>query len=83
MFCPAFGSIIAFHTRPRDKLHVRIIRGSRPFKEICGHTRAERNSAGSLGRDPKRLPSSRAANSKLITDLLITDYCRPRKPIPA
>ena len=35
-----------------------VVRGSRLFNEICGHTRAGRNSAACLGRDPKRLPSS-------------------------
>jgi hypothetical protein len=35
------------------------VRGSRLFKKICGLTRIEANRARSLGRDSKRLPSSR------------------------
>jgi hypothetical protein len=36
------------------------VRGSRLFKELCGHTRAEKNSARSAGCEPKRLPPVRS-----------------------
>ena len=59
-FHPAVGSITHFTHAPRRQTTRWVVRGSRRFKKICGHTRCEKNSARSLGCDPKRLPSRRS-----------------------
>jgi hypothetical protein len=40
---------------PRDKPRLWTVRGSRLLRKICGHIRAEKNSARYGGYDPKRL----------------------------
>jgi hypothetical protein len=61
------GSVRIIYSRTKRQTTRWVVRGSRLFKEICGHTRAEKNSARYLGCDPKRLPSSPLLAPALIT----------------
>jgi hypothetical protein len=62
--CFVSRSVRIIHFAPRDKPCVGTVRGSRLLKKICGHIRAEKNSARSGGYHPKRLARRSLPESK-------------------
>jgi hypothetical protein len=62
--CFVSRSVRIIRFASRDKPRVWTVRGSRLLKKICGHIRAEKNSARSDGYDPKRLGRRSLTESK-------------------
>jgi hypothetical protein len=80
IFCPAIGSITPSHA-PRDKPHVGSFAGAACLKRFVAIHAPRKNSAGSLGCDPKRLPSSHGLaacevdDGSLKLDKITRDNC--------